>query len=380
MDMTGMNELSQGNSMLSEMRNYNEGVKEHNLGVKSEFTQKINDANQGLKNIGSENDYSEKLTERIGGGVLGSAVGDARAGFIAYKSLSEGQAGFNEMGVGTRIAKTIGKTLADAPLGRAVGATGRGLASAGRGVASVPGKVQQGLFGLGDEPAKAIEPQEDTLGPDYGGRDPSVGALGGREVGVSGAPQAPTTSTSTLSRGGAGVSGATEASTPTEALADTIPKGTTGIDPDTDLKISGKLEQAGSMAESVGKMGQGLGVVTGGIDLVKDIAGGHIAGDNQNEKTGNELGIASGLFDALGFVLPGAGLIGAALGVGSAVESEMGKYDAAKEQITKTLPKEEAGQMTKQGPSAGATAESSGQVSSIQSTALSKIGGGSGAF
>ena len=370
MDMTGMNELSQGNSMLSEMRNYNEGVKEHNLGVKSEFTQKINDANQGLKDIGSENDYSEKLTEKIGGGVLGAAVGDARAGYAAYKSLSEGQAGFNELGMGTRLAKPIGKTLADAPLGRAVGATGRGLASAGRGVASVPGRVQQGLFGLGDEPAKAIEPQEETLGPDYGGRDPSVGALGGREVGVSGAPEAPTTSTSTLSRVGG----------PDAPATVKAPTTTTGIDPDTDIKITSKLEQAGSMAESVGKMGQGLGVVTGGIDLVKDIAGGHISGDNQHEKTGNELGIASGVFDALGFVLPGAGLIGAALGVGSAVESEMGKYDAAKQQITKTLPKEEAGQMTKQGPSAGATAESSGQVSSLQSTAQSKIGGGSGAF
>ena len=375
--MTGMNELSQGNSMLSEMRNYNEGVKEHNLGVKSEFTQKINDANQGLKDIGSENDYSEKLTEKIGGGVLGAAVGDARAGYTAYKSLSEGQAGFNELGMGTRLAKTLGKTLADAPLGRAVGATGRGLASAGRGVASVPGRVQQGLFGLGDEPSKAIEPQEETLGPDIGGRDPSVGALGGREIGVAGAPEAPTTSTSTLSRGGTGVAGATEgAGAPATVKAPTT---TTGIDPDTDIKITGKLEQAGSMAESVGKMGQGLGVVTGGIDLVKDIAGGHIAGDNQHEKTGNELGIASGLFDALGFVLPGAGLIGAALGVGSAVENEMGKYDAAKQQITKTLPKEEAGQMTKQGPSAGATAESSGQVSSLQTTAQSKIGG-SGAF
>ena len=52
MDETGMNELSQGNSMLSEMRNYNEGVREHNLGVKSEFTQKINDANKDLNGNG----------------------------------------------------------------------------------------------------------------------------------------------------------------------------------------------------------------------------------------------------------------------------------------------------------------------------------------
>lgn len=377
MDETGMNELSQGNSMLSEMRNYNEGVREHNLGVKSEFTQKINDANKDLKNLGSENDYSEKLTEQIGSGVLGGGVGDARKIYSAYKGLSEGQAGFNELGMGTKLAKATGTAFAEAPLGRAVGATGRGLASAGRGIASVPGRVQQGLFGLGDEPAKAIEPQEETLGPDIGGRDPSVGALGGREIGVAGAPEASAASTSTLSRGGTGVAGATEgAGAPAVVKA---PLKTLGIDAETDAAVTGNLERAGSMAESLGKMGQGLGVVTGGIDLVKDIAGGHIAGDNQHEKTGNELGIASGVFDLLGFVVPGAGLIGGALGVASAVENEVGKYDEAKKNISQTLPGEEKAQMTKTAAS-GTSAESSGQVSSVQTSALAKIGGGSGAF
>tara|TARA_R110000787_G_scaffold79840_3_gene174296 strand:+ start:1370 stop:2506 length:1137 start_codon:yes stop_codon:yes gene_type:complete len=378
MDYEGMNELSQGNTMLSEMRNYNEGVREHNLGVKSEFAQKINDANQGLKNIGSEDDYSTKLTEKIGGGVLGSAVGDARAGYTAYKALSEGQAGFNDLGLGKRLLKTAGKTFADAPLGRAVGATGRGLASAGRGVASVPGRVQQGLFGLGDEPVKAVEPAEETLGPDYGGRDPSVGALGGREVGVSGAPDVPATSTSTLSRGGSGVAGATEAGEPAPVVK--APVTAPGIDPATDDNITTKLGKAGEMGENLGKMAQGLGVVTGGISLVKDIAGGHIAGDNDHERAGNELGIASGFFDALGFVLPGAGLIGAGLGVASTVEGEVGKYDEAKKQITTTLPGEEKGQMTQAGPSAGATSESAGQVSSVQTTAQSKISSGASAF
>ena len=78
MDITGMNELSQGNTMLHQMNEYNSGVKQHNLGIQSEFAQKIVDARTNLKNMGSEDGYSEKLTEKIGGGVGQGAVGLAR--------------------------------------------------------------------------------------------------------------------------------------------------------------------------------------------------------------------------------------------------------------------------------------------------------------
>ena len=100
MDITGMNELSQGNTMLHQMNEYNSGVKQHNLGIQSEFAQKIVDARTNLKNMGSEDGYSEKLTEKIGGGVGQGAVGLARDMNTAYKGLQSTQEGFNEMGKG----------------------------------------------------------------------------------------------------------------------------------------------------------------------------------------------------------------------------------------------------------------------------------------
>ena len=106
---------------------------------------------------------------------------------------------------------------------------------------------------------------------------------------------------------------------------------------------------------------------------------GHLGGDNSNAKAGNELGIIGGALDLAGFAIPGLGMVGAAFGVASSIEGEMGKYKDQEKQIATNLPEEEKSQMTSYGTS-GATAESSGQVSSIQSTAQSKIGGGSSAF
>ena len=383
-----MNELSQGNTMLHQMREYNAGVNQHNLGVESEFNQKITDAKEGLRKMGGQ-EYAENLTEKIGGGVGLQGVKAGRQVYSAYKVASN-ESGFNELGTLGKAGKVAGQTFADAPIGKGVKAIGEGAKTVGRSVTSATNPFTTAKYvktGSTSSFVNTNQPAEGTLGPDYGGRDPSAGALGGREVGVAGAPEVSGTSTSLSRVGGPGTANPVELKTggplgdpdaPTIAPKSAI--GSVADDALQDERVGGALEKAGSMAEGLGQMAQGLGVVQGGIDAVKDISSGHVAGANHEEKTGNVLGMVGGALDLAGFLVPGLGLLGAVAGVGSAIETEVGQEKQAKKNITQTLPGEEKAQMTKGGPSAGATAESSGQVSSTQSSALSKIGGGSSAF
>ena len=345
MDSSAMNELSQGNTMLHQMNEYNSGVKQHNLGIQSEFAQKIVDARTNLKNMGSEDGYAEKLTEKIGGGVGQGAVGLANQMNTAYKGLQSTQEGFNEMGKGMKLARTLGQTMVDAPIGKGVKAAAS----------------------LGESARNALSPPEagSTSAQDFSeipeGDNYPAGSNTAREDLMAGtdnptAPEPVTTSNIT--------------STASEGAADA------GEDVDRMGQMIGK---AGTMAEGLGALAQGVGVVQGGVDAVKDMISGHLGGDNSNAKAGNELGIIGGALDLAGFAIPGLGMVGAAFGVASSIEGEMGKYKDQEKQISTNLPEEEKSQMTSYGTS-GATAESSGQVSSIQSTAQSKIGGGSSAF
>ena len=346
-----MNELSQGNTMLHQMNEYNSGVKQHNLGIQSEFAQKIVDARTNLKNMGSEDGYSEKLTEKIGGGVGQGAVGLARDMNTAYKGLQSTQEGFNEMGKGEQLARTLGQTMVDAPIGKGV----KAAASLGESAYNTVRPPQAGS-------TSAQDFSEIPEGDNY-----PAGSNTAREDLMAGtdnptAPEPVTTSniTSTASEGTVG-----------EASVESA-----GADVD---RMGGIIGKAGTMAEGLGALAQGVGVVQGGVDAVKDMVSGHLGGDNSNARAGNELGIIGGALDLAGFVIPGLGMVGAAFGVASSVEGEIGKYKDAQKQISTNLPEEEKAQMTSYGTS-GASAESSGQVSSVQSTAQSKIGGGSSAF
>ena len=354
-----MNELSQGNTMLHQMNEYNSGVKQHNLGIQSEFAQKIVDARTNLKNMGSEDGYAEKLTEKIGGGVGQGAVGLANQMNTAYKGLQSTQEGFNEMGKGMKLARTLGQTMVDAPIGKGVKAAAS----------------------LGESARNALSPPEagSTSAQDFSeipeGDNYPAGSNTAREDLVAGTdnPSAPepvlSTSTAPASEG------ADAGSAPVDAKA-----GAGAADAGEDVDRMGQMiGKAGTMAEGLGALAQGVGVVQGGVDAVKDMISGHLGGDNSNAKAGNELGIIGGALDLAGFAIPGLGMVGAAFGVASSIEGEMGKYKDQEKQIATNLPEEEKSQMTSYGTS-GATAESSGQVSSIQSTAQSKIGGGSSAF
>ena len=356
MDITGMNELSQGNTMLHQMNEYNSGVKQHNLGIQSEFAQKIVDARTNLKNMGSEDGYSEKLTEKIGGGVGQGAVGLARDMNTAYKGLQSTQEGFNEMGKGEQLARTLGQTMVDAPIGKGV----KAAASLGESAYNTVRPPQAGS-------TSAQDFSEIPEGDNY-----PAGSNTAREDLMAGTDN-PTAPEPVLTSNSAGTVGEGTASEGTVGEASVE---SAGADVDRMGQMIGK---AGTMAEGLGALAQGVGVVQGGVDAVKDMVSGHLGGDNSNARAGNELGIIGGALDLAGFLVPGLGMVGAALGVASSVEGEIGKYKDAQKQISTNLPAEEKAQMTSYGQ-AGATAESSGQVSSLQSTAQSKIGGGSSAF
>mgnify|MGYP003143065129 CR=1 FL=1 len=381
MDVSGMNELSQGNTMLHQMREYNQGVVQHNQGVESEFNQKISDAQTGLRNMASDDDYAQKLTESIGGGVGLQAVKAGKGIYNAYKVASN-ETGFAELGTARKVAKVAGQTFADAPIGKAVKAVGGGLKSA-------TGTVSDAITSAtASEPAEAFTRATPTSGSflDSVGARPTTGlasvpASEGDEeedepLFKSQEPTPPPEMSGTL-----GKQDEVSPAEPTEPAKPTLTDAAKDV-PDDAPDAEGMFAKAGKYAEGAGSLAQGIGVIQGGVDLVKDISGGHVAGANHEEKTANILGVASGAMDLLGFVVPGAGLIGAGLGVASAVEGEVGKYDAAKKQITTTLPAEEQASMTKRAPGAGASAESAGQVSSAQTTAQSKVvsGGGASAF
>ena len=354
-----MNELSQGNTMLHQMNEYNSGVKQHNLGIQSEFAQKIVDARTNLKNMGSEDGYAEKLTEKIGGGVGQGAVGLANQMNTAYKGLQSTQEGFNEMGKGEQLARTLGQTMVDAPIGKGV----KAAASLGESAYNTVRPPQAGS-------TSAQDFSEIPEGDNY-----PAGSNTAREDLMAGtdnptAPE-PVMTASTTAPGGAG-----EASV--DVKAGIVGEGAADAGADVD-RMGDIIGKAGTMAEGLGALAQGVGVVQGGVDAVKDMVSGHLGGDNSNARAGNEMGIIGGALDLAGFLVPGLGMVGAALGVASSVEGEIGKYKDAQKQISTNLPEEEKAQMTSYGTS-GASAESSGQVSSVQSTAQSKIGGGSSAF
>ena len=383
-----MNELSQGNSMLHQMRDYNAGVDQHNAGIQSDFNQKITDAKEGLRKMGGQ-EYAENLTEKIGGGVGLQGVKAAKQVYSAYQ-VASGENGFSELGKLGKVGKVAGQTFADAPIGRGLAKVGEGAQSIGKSIASATNpfttakyvkttfNADQSRIGLRAQPIEGAgfaprgTGQASTTPSQMTARQPTASALGEEddEPLFKSQTDAPV---ELRTRGPLG-----DPDAPTIAPKSAI--GSVADDALQEERIGGALSKAGTMAEGLGTMAQGLGIVQGGVDAVKDLSSGHVAGANHEEKAGNILGMVGGALDLAGFFVPGLGLLGAAAGVASAVTGEIGQEQQAKKNITQTLPGEEKGQMSNYGPSAGATAESAGQVSSLQSTAQSKIGGGSSAF
>jgi len=388
--------LSQGNSALSEMGEHNSEIRQHNFRNAQQYQSLIQGATVARKQrAGAELGQSNQELALGGTGLGLSAVERGRGVFKAVKQAQafEGE-GWNTLGDGAKASKvlaqyakgseTVKAVTKGAKLAQTLGEAGASAvktgASVARSASELPGTLaRSGLLGsgaAGSEWSKLFSPENLPGGMLEAGQ----GLAGSSRNIESGALP--------------GVKG---------LMNDLAPKGSApagvggsllkDMSPEERALQAGKSVEAGTgkLVEGLGKassLAKGAGVLSGGMSAIEDISSGHIVGHNSQEKAGNELGIAAGVADVIGFFIPGMSAVGAALGVASGVESAVG---ASKEKQDKSAPKDISTGKTfaseklanVQAPSAGALSlQSRGQVGVAPANVVkqSSSAGTSGAF
>jgi hypothetical protein len=334
MDGVAQNEVSQGNSMLSDMREHNREVLRHNLVTKASYDSQILNARKTARE-----GASEKKAETMGAG-LGEggtqALKIAKQVHTAYGKVAGG-IGYQGMGRAEVAGRTAVQVLKDAPVGQAVSkAAGAASDVAEAAKPAVSAVARRGLLGTGAQTAQR-----------------------GADLEVS------------------------HALTTAPARVSTIagPK-TQGLGVKTALKTDApKVEGAfGKGIDFAEKGGALLNIASGGMDAIEDAVAGHVMGHNKDSKAGNELGIAGGVASLAGFAVPGLGLIGAGLGIASGVESMIGSQKQSAKEIGTTLPAQEKAEEEKTVSYSGATGESQGQLTQKASVPTATGGAGASAF
>jgi hypothetical protein len=340
MDGTAQNEVAQGNTMLSDMREHNREVLRHNLATQTNFNTQILQAKKGARE-----QASDKKAETMGAG-LGEggaqALKLAKQGVQAYGKVKEASGiGFQGMGRAEVAGKTAVQVFKDAPVGQAVSKT-----------AGAVSDVAEAGKALGQAVAPAVKDAviSARTGMSAGGR---VGTEAGEATDA--LPSATAPKVSTIAGPKTAPLGATK--TPLETA---VPK------------VEGAFGKGIDFAEKGGAL---LNIASGGMDAIEDAVAGHVMGHNKDSKAGNELGIAGGIASLAGFAIPGLGLIGAGLGIASGIESMIGSQEHAKKEISTTLPSQEKEEEETTVKYSGATGESAGQVTQTQTQATAKTGG-----
>ena len=341
MDGTAQNEVAQGNSMLSDMREHNREVLRHNLATQTNFNTQILQAKKGARE-----QASDKKAETMGAG-LGEggaqALKMAKQGVAAYGKVKQAAGiGFQGMGRAEVAGKTAVQVFKDAPVGQAVAKT-----------ADAVSDVAEAGKALGQAVAPAVK---DAVISARTGL--SAGGSVGTEAGEASAITTKAPSVSTIAGPKTAPLGATKTPLTTDA-----PKA-----PD----VEGALGKGIDFAEKGGAL---LNIASGGMDAIEDAVAGHVMGHNKASKAGNELGIAGGIASLAGFAIPGMGLIGAGLGIASGIESMIGSQEHSAKEISTTLPGQEKEEEEKPVQYSGATGESAGQVTQTQTSAVAKTGG-----
>jgi X-X-X-Leu-X-X-Gly heptad repeat protein len=358
MDGFAQNEVSQGNSMLGQMREYNREVLRHNDANRQTFNTQI----QTAKNNAKSTKTTDTAKGLAGGfGETGSQVLKTGKQVKDAYDVSSTATDFGKLGSVGQAGRVAGRVFADAPIGKAVAKVGEGVEETAIQGSRLASQTGEALNTVGRAGRDVIQTARTALGSSEGASQ----VLGRGATAVS--------ETGALSR--AGSSGASTIANASEGAETTVSK-TEPIGADA-LKTVGKF---GKFAEGAGKLASGVGVIQGGLDAVEDVIGGHIMGKNADSRAGNELGIASGVFDALGFVVPGAGIIGAGLGIASAAEGFIGDKKESAHEVGTVLPGQEKAGMEKGVTGGGATSASTGADTQTQKTPTSSITAGGGAF
>ena len=308
MDAGEVGALSMGNSMESEMSQHNQAVRKHNAD-NHKFYQNLRQQNLlGLRK--EAEDAKGEATKQFAAGVGETStrvVKSANDAYSTYAGASRAAGeGWSALGAGDKASLVLQQAAKTSTTLNQARAVGRGARSAASGVSDA---AQGAIAMFSKVPAG-----------------------------------------SSVARAGDSTADAASSASTTGKVGDAVVQGG-----EMASKAGAKAgaEATAGIGKSVGKLAagaEGLGVVMGGMNAISDIASGHIQGHNDEEKAGNELGIASGAADLLGFIFPPAALVGAALGVAGGIESAAGatkekadaKKDAGTDQSTgKSLSSEE---------------------------------------
>ena len=358
MDGFAQNEVSQGNSMLGQMREYNREVLRHNDSNRQTFNTQIQTAKQNEKATKTSDAATGTISQL---GETGAQITKVGKDVSTAYGIASKASDFGQLSRAGQVGRVAGRTLADSGAGQAIakiGTQAEDTVITGSRVAKQAGDALQTVGRTGRD---AIQTARTALGS-------SEGASQVLARGATGA-----SATGALSRAGAsGVSSITNAA---EGASSAVAKTAPVIG-----DVGANIGRVGKAIEGASKLGAFAGIAKGGYDALEDAIGGHIMGKNANSRAGNELGIASGIADAVGLFIPGAGIIGAGLGIASAVEGYMGDKKQSATQIETTLPGQEKSGMETTVTGGGATAASTGANTQTQRTPTSSITSGGGAF
>ena len=340
MDASEGASLGIGNSMMDEMKGENEERKRHNMDVDSQIQAQRSAV---LQRVSGEKSGA-KQEEAVGGSLAGTetiarAYGVVKAGRKAAQTAEAAGEGWSSMGLGEQASRTLGQYAKDSEILKTGKALATPVAAAGRSVAGSAGEVAQGYRGAVATGQSAVRAA--------GGAAASLGGKIATSAGESVAGG--------VKSAMSGLAKSTAEALPDEEAVSSVTKGFTTLE----------------------KGAKGLGILTGGYDLIDDLASGKVVGHNANERTSNELGIASGAAEAVSFLIPGFGLIGAAIGLASGIEGASGASKEKKD----TGPTGALAQKQQAEQETGGKVASTPQVAEQQTGASQQVQiGGTSAF
>ena len=401
MDASEGASLGMGNTMMDEMAGENELRRRHNTDIDSQIQAQRQAV---LQRVSGEKGQARR-EEAVGGSLIGTegiarAAGVVRAGRKAASAAEAAGHSWSSMGLGEQSSRVMNQYAKDSEMYK-VGKTALAPFS------GAAGKVASTYSDVAKEGAD-ITPVRNMAGPHaqlpFSGDSARSGMVDERAgfVARGGAGRV-------VQRGGAGfraAAGARPATTgeniaataqrlgsqavesvrtadPLGAVASVAKSAVSGLASKAEAALPDE-EAASTLSKgftTVEKGAKGLGILAGGYDLVNDLASGKVVGHNSQEKSSNELGIASGVAEGLSFLVPGLGLIGAGLGLASGIEGAIG---AAKEKKGAEDPGGELAQKEKSEQETGGSVQSltgKGLVAEQETGAQQQArGGGTTAF
>ena len=370
----------QGNSMLSEMKEHNLGISHHNDDLLLGYNTALSNAKSSFT-TGMRSDQEKAIEE--GGLNVATKVGltaSARATVNASgRNYITSDEAWGKLKTAPRAAaRRIGQ-LSENLGGRTIGAVGGGEGSAG----------VESEGGFGD--SRINRPSTTGDDPRYADADPSAGGFYDDQVASTEDPineahvVAPTEATpiTQVRQSGQPVTDA-ETGKPVNAPSSTDASSVGGAegsgvtDAEKGAKSLGELAETGGKV--VSKVGTGLSLAGGVMDLTADLKAGHIVGDNNWEKASNIAGMVAGGVDALSEAVPIFAPLGALAGLFSAVSEGVGlieQKDKATTGAEKDIKGQGADPSDKQQGVSTQSLQSVGLVASSGGNPTAHVSGGS---